>query len=233
MRAGEPRPRPSSSASCSGVATRSQRFRQPATCRSRKPSGRPRSPSPHAAGSTRCRSARASTTAKPTRRRRRGASAIDGGSGAQITSPVRYSDTTKSAPTTSWSSQRTNARGRGRSARHSRDSTRYSRRHVVGAGRDHAERRAAQHEARSSSRTEQVGEVGRAVRELQHGHRRASTPSRARQVGGEPVPGELLAGRTGATSSGLLAHVSAHRPPSPTVLDQRDSTVQALMPGAP
>ena len=78
----------------------------PLTWRSTKPSGRPRSARPHSAGSRRARSAKASTSAKPSRRPSLGCGQR-AGSSPRTTSPRRRSMMKKSAPSTLGSSQKT------------------------------------------------------------------------------------------------------------------------------
>ena len=147
-------------------------MRQPASWRSRKPSGRRGRPGrtpPGRRGAGR-RGRRPSRS--PMRRPASGSSAIDGGSDAQITSPTRYSLTTKSAPTTSWSSQSTKARGARSYCCHSRDSTRYSRAMSWAPGSDRRRTAGGAARTRAIAEAQQVGQVGRAVGELQHAHRR-------------------------------------------------------------
>ena len=76
-----------------------QRRVQPDSWRWRKPSTRPRSPKPISRGSTRCRSARASTSAKPMRRLSSGRPANSAGKSSRMTKPTRRSSTMNTAPT--------------------------------------------------------------------------------------------------------------------------------------
>ena len=87
--------------------------------------------------------------------------------------------------------------------------------HVVRAGRDHAERRAA-HDHGALAEPDQVGQVGRAVRELQHRELAVRAGEMPAQVSLERRPVEFLA-RAHRGDFGTVGELAHQRPSSSAI----------------
>ena len=173
----------------------------PATsCRSTKPSGRPRSATPACSGSSRCRSARASTTAKPIRRPRRVAGHARRDAAPDHLARAVLDDEEVRAGDRVIVAEQVGAR-RTVVMPPQPGQRPVLALHVVRADRDLAERRPADDQA-AVGELEQVRQVGRAVRELPHRHQRAEPVDVRLQITGEPVPVELVAWPHGPYSGG-------------------------------
>ena len=212
-------------AACSGLETRSQRLRQPASWRSRNPSGRPRSARPTCLRIGEVQIGEGVDGGQP-----------DAAGGVGQVGHRRRQRRPDHLAAAVLADDEVGTDDVVVLAQHERPGSSVVllpearqhpvlTRHVVGPRRDDPERRPAQNEPTFTER-EQVGEVGRAVGELQHAHRGhlvGELQLRA-EILLEPVPWQLLAG---ANRRQLDGHLLFPR------LGHVDSTVHALTPGAP
>ena len=133
------------------------------TWRSRKPSGRPKSASPTAAGSTACRSASTSTMARATGRAARSApSGVELAAGRGTTRRRRAPSRRTARRSRRRPSQQREVRGTGTPVPCSAAMTRYSRPMSCAVASTWPERRAA-HDPRGGAVGDRVGEVGPAA----------------------------------------------------------------------
>ncbi len=158
------------------------------------------------AGSTRCRSASASTTAKPMRRPGSGPTASSSGTRSQTTTPGRYSETRKWAPMTGWVGAVVHARA-GPAGTPRATATARCTRGACRASRPRSRRRAA---------------GGRRGRPRRTGPGRSGWPSRS----GTAAPRSRPRGAAAAAAGAARARPSrAPRPDAPSATSGRSTVI--------